>query len=539
MRCFFTHPRTKQNLDLFLPVRYDEYMFGKGFIKTYLSGMIRAAVVAVLVLLQFALVFFMAVRLARYGLLLYIFVDIICIIAVIRIVNDRASNSFKLGWMVIIAVLPIAGLIMYLLWGRPEGTKKIRLRHMSYIINSKKFNTPDPAAFEHFTGDFREYRGLAGLAQNYGFPVTEGRALRYFESGETAFETMIEDIEKAEKFIFMNFFIVADGILWQRIKPLLLAKAAAGVEIRFSYDDFGSMLRTDDQFWSELEEAGIKTARFNRITRYLNKLYMNYRNHQKIVVIDGNIGYTGGFNLADEYVNAIERFGHWKDGGIRIEGPGVWGLTTTFIGMWDMTVHEMETDVDRYRPTVNPKVEHSYCQIISDGPENNPDNPIYDTITAFCAEANDFLYISTPYLVIEDSLGDTLIRAAKSGVDVRLITPGIPDKRLVNLLTKYNYGRLLEGGVRIYEYTPGFIHIKNLITRDCGIIGTINLDYRSLFLHYECGAMVWNREFIEEAEEDFLRTFECSREISYEEWKKRPTWDKLRQWFLNLFASEV
>ncbi|MBP5653104.1 MAG: cardiolipin synthase, partial [Lachnospiraceae bacterium] len=229
----------------------------------------------------------------------------------------------------------------------------------------------------------------------------------------------------------------------------------------------------------------------------------------------------------------------WKDGGIRITGPGVWGLTTTFIGMWDMIVHDMERDVDRYRPTADPGREHSYCQIISDGPENNPDNPIYDTITAFCAGAHDFLYISTPYLVIEDSLGDTLIRAAKSGIDVRIVTPGIPDKKMVNLLTKYNYGRLLEGGVRIYEYTPGFIHIKNLITRDCGIIGTINLDYRSLFLHYECGAMVWDREFIAEAEADFHRIFECSREISFAEWKKRPKWDKIRQWVLNLFASEV
>jgi cardiolipin synthase len=520
-------------------VSYDEYMFGKGFIKTYLSGMIRAAAVAVLVLMQFALIFLMAVGLARYGLLLYIFVDIVCIFAVTGIVNDRASNSFKLGWMVIIAVLPIAGLIMYLLWGRPEGTKKIRSRHLSYLNNAKRFNRPDQAAFERFAGDFHEYKGLAGLAQNYGFPIAEGSGLRYFDSGEIAFETLIEDLEHAEKFIFLSFFIVADGILWQRIKPILLKKAAAGVEIRFSYDDFGSMLRTDDQFWSELEEAGIKTARFNRITRYLNRLYLNYRNHQKIVVIDGDIGYTGGFNLADEYVNAIERFGHWKDGGIRITGPGVWGLTTTFIGMWDMIVHDMEQDVDRYRPTADPHREHSYCQIISDGPENNPDNPINDTITAFCAGAHDFLYISTPYLVIEDSLGDTLIRAAKSGIDVRIVTPGIPDKKMVNLLTKYNYGRLLEGGVRVYEYTPGFIHIKNLITRDCGIIGTINLDYRSLFLHYECGAMVWDREFIAEAEADFHRIFECSREITFEEWKKRPKWDKIRQWVLNLFASEV
>ena len=514
-------------------------MFGKGFIKTYLSGFIRAAAVAVLVLMQFALIFLMAFGLARYGLLLYIFVDIICIFAVTGIVNDRASNSFKLGWMVIIAVLPIAGLIMYLLWGRPEGTKKIRSRHLSYLNNARGFNRPDPAVFERFADDFHEYKGLAGLAQNYGFPITEGNSLRYFDSGEIAFETLIEDLESAERFIFLSFFIVADGILWQRIRPILLKKAAAGVEIRFSYDDFGSMLRTDDQFWNELEEAGIKTARFNRITRYLNRLYLNYRNHQKIVVIDGDIGYTGGFNLADEYVNAVERFGHWKDGGIRITGPGVWGLTTTFIGMWDMIVHDMERDVDRYRPTADPGREHSYCQIISDGPENNPDNPIYDTITAFCAGAHDFLYISTPYLVIEDSLGDTLIRAAKSGIDVRIVTPGIPDKKMVNLLTKYNYGRLLEGGVRIYEYTPGFIHIKNLITRDCGIIGTINLDYRSLFLHYECGAMVWDREFIAEAEADFHRIFECSREISFAEWKKRPKWDKIRQWVLNLFASEV
>ncbi|MBQ6575953.1 MAG: cardiolipin synthase, partial [Lachnospiraceae bacterium] len=284
-------------------------------------------------------------------------------------------------------------------------------------------------------------------------------------------------------------------------------------------------------------------------------------NHQKIVVIDGNIGYTGGFNLADEYVNAIERFGYWKDGGVRIEGPAVWGLTTVFLGMWDMTVHDMEADVDRFRPkerTLAFDTEYkdsrdcadeattwtgcggdAFCQIISDGPENNPDNPILDMITQLFCQSQEYLYISTPYLVLEDKLGDALIQAAKSGVDVRIVTPGIPDKKVVNQLTKYNYGRLLEGGVRVFEYTPGFIHIKNIVTKGCSLIGTINLDYRSLFLHYECGAVIWDEELNRAAKEDMEKTFGVSREITLEMWKNRPTREKIRQWFLNIFSSEV
>ena len=514
----------------------------KGFFKTYLSGIIRAAVVALLVIAQFLLVFFLAFGIYSYGIFIYVIIEIVSIVAVIGLVNKRTSNSFKIGWMVIISLLPIAGLIMYLLWGRTRRTRDIRRRHMSYIRHINEFNIPDGAAFSRFGQKYPDYNKMARLGENYGFPLYDGNGTHYFESGETAFESLIEDVEAAEKFVFMSFFIVASGALWEKIRPILVEKAKAGVEIRFLSDDFGSMFRTDDQFWKDLEASGVKTARFNRITRYLDKLYLNYRNHQKIVVIDGNIGYTGGFNLADEYVNAIDRFGHWKDGGVRIEGPAVWGLTTVFLGMWDMTVHDMENDVDRYRPDAPARVENekdAFCQIISDGPENNPDNPIIDMITQLFGQSQEYLYISTPYLVLEDSLGDELIRAAKSGVDVRIVTPGIPDKKMVNQLTKYNYGRLLEGGVRIYEYTPGFIHIKNMVTKHCSLIGTINLDYRSLFLHYECGAVIWDEELNTAARKDLERVFEISREITLEMWKNRPLGEKMGQWLLNIFASEV
>ncbi len=520
----------------------------KGFFKTYLSGLLRFVAVALLIVAQFVIICLLSLRLTVFGLYFYVIAEFAAILVVIGLMNNRASIAYKTAWLTIIALLPIAGIIMYLLWGRSGIKDRIKKKNLDFINNINSKYAPDGSKIPGLEKACPGGAKLARLAEYYGFPLTSGNSFRYFASGEQAFDALIGDLESAESFIFLSFFIVADGALWERIRPVLIERAKAGVEVRMMYDDFGSILRTDKQFWQTMDSAGIRTASFNRITRYLSKLYLNYRNHQKIVVVDGKVGYTGGFNLADEYINAIRRFGHWKDGGIRIEGPAVTGLTSTFLGMWDMTVESAEEDISRYtyegnirggEALSNTPGDTSFCQIISDGPENNPDNPILDIITGLFYEARGYLYITTPYLVIEERLSDALLQAARSGVDVRIITPGIPDKKMVYQLTKYNYGRLLEGGVRIFEYTPGFIHIKNIITPDVGIIGTINLDYRSLFLHYECGALLWDREALSEARADFEATLNECREVDFKEWKSRPLMTRILQWILNLFASEV
>ncbi len=335
----------------------------------------------------------------------------------------------------------------------------------------------------------------------------------------------------------MNFFIVGEGVLWDRIHHMLLQKIKEGVNVKFMYDDFGATLRTSKHFRRELEAEGIETAVFNPIHKYTDKLYMNYRSHQKIIVIDGNSGYTGGMNLADEYVNLIDRFGTWKDNAVKVCGDAVWGLTVTFLQMWEICKNGERMDYNPYRPTMEFQSNDVYCHVISDGPANNPNNPIESIYKQIINYAKKYVYITTPYLIIEDDMRQALITAVKSGIDVRIITPYIPDKKNVKRLTNYNYGQLLEAGIKIYEYKPGFIHAKTIINEDCGIVGTINMDYRSFYLHYECGLWMCNREVIDVIKEDLLNTMDISIEISYNEWKSRPWYLKTYQKLLNVFST--
>ena len=254
-------------------------------------------------------------------------------------------------------------------------------------------------------------------------------------------------------------------------------------------------------------------------------------------MVDGNIGYTGGMNLADEYVNIVNRFGKWKDNGIRLVGDAVWGLTVTFLQMWEACEGCGTVDYDEFRPTETFEENDVYCQVISDGPANNPRNPVENTYKQMMYYAKKVLYITTPYLIIEDDMRNALITAAKSGVDVRIITPYIPDKKNVKILTNYNYGPLLAAGVRIFEYTPGFIHAKTILTEDLAIVGTINMDYRSFHLQYECGVLISNNEVVDVIRQDILDTIELCKEVTYEEWKARPLYIKLYQLVLNLFST--
>ena len=306
----------------------------------------------------------------------------------------------------------------------------------------------------------------------------------------------------------------------------------------FLYDDFGAMLRTPTNFRRSLEAEGFEVRVFNPVHRYTDKLYLNYRSHQKIIVVDGNVGFTGGMNLADEYVNLVQRFGVWKDNAVRVEGDAVWGLTVTFLQMWEVSSSAGEPmDYAPYHPTRTFPENNVFCQVFSDGPANNPRNPVENIYKQMMYYAKKLLYITTPYLIIEDDMREALIMAASSGIDVRIITPFIPDKRNVKILTNYNYGKLLESGVRIFEYTPGFIHAKTIITEDCGIVGTVNMDYRSFHLHYECGVWICDRTTVDTIKEDLLGTMEQCREVSYEEWKNRPVTVKLQELFLNLFST--
>lgn len=507
-----------------------------GTIKSYLSGILRAALVGLLVLVQFALIIYLSFALRGYTIYFYTALQVLSIIVVVGLVNDNRNASYKISWVCIIAAFPITGHIMFMLWGNQRG-KKIEKGILSRLQRGVKYLEYNPEVVRQFTQKYPTKSRMARYLESNTFPLFKNNTVDYYPMGEDVFDAIIEEIEKAQKFILINFFIVGEGVLWTQIHELLLNKLKAGVEVLFLYDDFGAMLRTPSNFRRSLEAEGFQIRVFNPIHRYTDKLYMNYRSHQKIIVIDGNVGFTGGINLADEYVNLVQRFGVWKDNAVRIEGEAVWGLTVTFLQMWEVCSTSEPMDFSPYRPTRQFVENNVFCQVFSDGPANNPRNPVENMYKQMIYYAKKILYITTPYLIIEDDMREALIMAAASGIDVRIITPFIPDKKNVKILTNYNYGRLLEGGVRIFEYTPGFIHAKTIINEDCGIVGTINMDYRSFHLNYECGVWFCDQTTVNVVKEDLLKTMEECIEVTYEEWKNRPLKLKLQQMILNPFST--
>ncbi len=507
-----------------------------GTIKSYLSGIFRAALVGLLVLMQFALITYLSFSLRGYTIYFYTALQALSIIIVVVLVNDNRNASYKIGWICIIAAFPITGHIMFMLWGN-RRRNKIEKGILAKLQRGAKFLEYQPEVVKHFTEKYPTKSRMARYLESNAFPLYKNNKVDYYPMGEDVFEAIFDEIAKAQSFILINFFIVGEGALWRRLHEQLLRKLKEGVEVLFLYDDFGAMLRTPSNFKRSLEAEGFQIRVFNPIHRYTDKLYMNYRSHQKIIVIDGNIGFTGGINLADEYVNLVQRFGVWKDNAVRIEGDAVWGLTVTFLQMWEVCSSCEPMDFTPYRPTKQFSENDVFCQIFSDGPANNPRNPVENMYKQMIYYAKKILYITTPYLIIEDDMREALVMAAASGIDVRIITPFIPDKKNVKILTNYNYGKLLEGGVRIFEYTPGFIHAKTIINEDCGIVGTINMDYRSFHLQYECGAWFCDKTTVNIVKDDLLKTMEECREVTYEEWKKRPLILKVQQLFLNLFST--
>lgn len=444
---------------------------------------------------------------------------------IIFAVNMSSSNEYKIAWVVVMACLPLIGVVFYLLFAHKLRTKKehetlTRYYAMLKVDPSSAETKRKLLAFDEDSARISEY---IEQASNEG--VYSNTAVSYFPLGDLAFPVMMEELQKARHYIFLEYFILTPGKFWDSILEVLKAKVQEGVDVRVVYDDVGNLGNTPVRYWEKLRSYGIKAYAFARIKPILD-IRMNNRDHRKILVIDGHTGFTGGINLADEYINEKPRFGHWKDNAIMLKGKGVYGLTLLFLANW-ATNFESKTaiDYDYYRPEYYIEevggfpASDGFVQIYGDMPFSDDDVGVGAYLSVL-GKANHYCYISTPYLILDEKMSHLIKVAALQSVDVRLLVPGIPDKKQVFQLTRANYGFLLHSGVRIYEYTPGFVHQKMFVSDDIRATeGTINLDYRSLYLHLENGAFLVNCKAISAMKQDFLDSIAVSHEVTLAEWE--------------------
>ena len=434
------------------------------------------------------------------------------------ILNQDISPGSKIPWICIVLIIPPFGALFYGLFHGKRLSRKER-KHLEQLRKTVGSHKQEGAALEKLKMENKEAYGKAkALLHDDGEAgLYQNTSSRYYPLGETMFSDMLEDLKRAERFIFLEYFIVEEGVMWNGVLEILKEKAKAGVEVRMLYDDLCSFASLPVDYDKKLRSLGIACYRFSKFTPLVSVVHNN-RDHRKILVIDGKIGYTGGINLADEYINRKMKFGHWKDGGIRLEGNAVCGLSRLFLTNWDLNQKTVSDYANYCIYQEGNYPDKGYYIPFGSGPQ-----PLYRTKVGenvflnLINQSKDYLYITTPYLIIDYELMDALRNAAIRGVKVVLITPHIPDKKLVFLMTRSNYIPLLEAGVQIYEYTKGFVHMKTMVVDDCyGMAGTINLDYRSLMHHYEDAVWMYGTETIKDMKADMEQTIFVSTEITRE-----------------------
>ena len=495
-----------------------------------ISAATSLTICALTVIAQIAITLALTQLLAEKANYVYFILELAGAVVAIRVYQRQGSPSYKLVWMCLLLALPVSGMILFLLWGGSHQAKSLSLRKVPPPAERESARMGSAANVARLGRRSPAWGRLASYLQKRDFLLYSGSRARYFPEGAAYFDDLIAHLQKAEIYIFLEYYILAEGQIWDRIFSVLRERAAAGVEVRIIFDDFGNLTRFSDASLQALQDAGVEVEVFNPVHRYVNRIYFNYRDHRKIAVIDGLYAYTGGINIADEYANLFVRFGHWKDTGVRIEGAGAWGFASQFIQMWKMIGRSLPNEDDYYRPRA--EIEGTgWCQPFTDGPFNNPDNPVEDTYLQLISSAQKMLYITTPYYAVEESIQKALCIAADAGVDVRLMVPAIPDKKYVYMVAETYWGELLEHGVKIYRYTPGFIHAKSvMVDREVALIGSTNMDYRTFQLHYECAVLLYHMPAVEDLLEDMDHVMAQSSRYTLEEWKRRP-------WYQRLFAS--
>ncbi|MCI6858570.1 MAG: cardiolipin synthase [Eubacterium sp.] len=462
---------------------------------------------------------------------------VLSVLVVIYIMNREDNPAVKLVWVIVILLMPLLGGLLYLSIGEKKPVAGMRKKLEPMIEESARYLRPDPSIEEEL---YRTDEVVASqvyyLEHQSGFPAYRNARADYYPSGEECFSVMVEELKKARRYIFLEYFILEEGIMWDTVLHILEEKVREGVDVRVMYDDVGCIFNLPAHYADTLREKGIRCTVFNRYIPVFSTVFNN-RDHRKILVIDGNVAFTGGINFADEYINEKQRFGYWKDNGVRITGQAVYSMTQMFLQMWNAFSDE-KLLYDNFPLSDTGKLTEETKGLVlpySDHPLDSEfvGESVYINLIN---SAQKYLYFFTPYLIIDNEMVTALILAAKRGVDVRIITPGIPDKKLVFLVTQSYYPQLVKGGVKIFQYRPGFVHSKCAVCDDkIATVGTINLDFRSLYLHFENGIFLYNCDTVADIKRDILETLKDCNRIT-EQMCKKNMFFQFFQGILRIFA---
>lgn len=499
--------------------------------RSFLSKIVfsHTMITIILLLIQLMVIFSMFRWFSSYIEYFLGIFTLLSIILVVYIVNCNSKPEFKLAWMIPVCVVPVFGVMLYLFietnlgaLGLKQQLGRCMAETRPYLYTKKEVKK----------GLEEKRDGIADLVHyleyTAGFPVYDNTQITYFPSGEDKFHEMKQELEKAKEFIFLEYFIVERGVMWNEILEILERKVKEGVEVRVMYDGMCSILLLPYSYPKKLRKMGLKAKMYAPIKPMLST-HQNNRDHRKILVIDGKVGFCGGINLADEYINEKELFGHWKDVAVLLRGDAVKSLTAMFLQVWNIGEKAKE-DYAKYLNIQTDRIPMPGDGLVipyGDDATNEEDlaeNVYLDVLN----KAQDYVYIMTPYLIIDNEMLSALTFAAKRGVEVAIIMPHIPDKYIPSVIAKTYYNTLINAGVKIYEYTPGFVHAKTFLSDDCkGIVGTINLDYRSLYHHFECAVYIYKNSVIEDMKRDFIQTVAKCHLVTLRDCKKRKAFDKL------------
>ncbi len=496
--------------------------------KKILGRLIIVIPVLILQVFWFGLIFLI---LNEFSEILMLILQVLSVLFSLYIISKRDESTYKVLWLIVIMGLPFLGAFLYLLFGNKATGIRLN-KKIKPVTESLKGTLPEnkDVMEEIAHKDKRVAQTLSTITGSTGFPVYACDDVKYYPLGEDMFADMRVELEKAEKFVYIEYFIINSGKFWDTMVDILAKRAARGVDVRIMYDDLGSLATYSRWDVKKLEQKGLKCVPFNPFFSIQSQL--NNRDHRKIMVIDGRVAFSGGVNISDEYINETHPFGKWKDIGFRINGEAVKSYTYMFVEFWNAYAPKDPISIDRINEYKcrKPEKYNGYLLPYYDNPvDGEPTSNIF--FTEVLSAATDHVYFYTPYLMLGDTLYDAFIRAARRGVDVRLILPGIPDKKVVYRVSRSYYGPLIEAGVKVYEYTPGFVHAKAFEADDIvSGIGTVNLDYRSLFLHYECFSAFYDSGVTADLKKDMEKCFTESRPVTLEDTKRR---------FLGAFADGV